>query len=68
MVYVYRIPAGCTAIVAFKSGNQLFVANAGDSRGVLCRAGNVAYALSEDHKPQQVRLFLWKINFYLFLF
>ena len=52
---VVRIPAGCTAIVAFKYGNQLYVANAGDSRGVLCRDGNVAYALSEDHKPQQVR-------------
>eukprot|EP01034_Spumella_vulgaris_P024361 gene24361-30690_t len=48
----HRIPAGCTAIVAFKLGNQLYVANAGDSRGVLCRQNGVAYALSEDHKPQ----------------
>ncbi len=48
----FRIPAGCTAIVAFKLGNQLYVANAGDSRGVLCRQGGVVYALSEDHKPQ----------------
>lgn len=31
--------AGCTAIVAFKYGNMLYVANAGDSRGVLCREG-----------------------------
>jgi protein phosphatase 1G len=45
-----RVQAGCTAVVAVKYGNELFVANAGDSRGVLCRAGQ-AVALSEDHKP-----------------
>ncbi|KAF6255979.1 protein phosphatase 2C [Scenedesmus sp. NREL 46B-D3] len=45
-----RVQAGCTAVVAVKFGNELFVANAGDSRGVLCRAGQ-AVALSEDHKP-----------------
>eukprot|EP00878_Enallax_costatus_P010263 GHUV01010713.1.p1 GENE.GHUV01010713.1~~GHUV01010713.1.p1 ORF type:complete len:257 (+),score=65.25 GHUV01010713.1:284-1054(+) len=45
-----RIQAGCTAVVAVKYGNELFVANAGDSRGVLCRSGQ-AVALSEDHKP-----------------
>lgn len=47
-----RVQAGCTAVVAVKYGNELFVANAGDSRGVLCR-GNEAVALSEDHKPAQ---------------
>ena len=31
--------AGCTAVVAYKHGNKLYVANAGDSRGVLCRGG-----------------------------
>jgi serine/threonine protein phosphatase PrpC len=31
--------AGCTAAVAYKHGNKLYVANAGDSRGVLCRGG-----------------------------
>lgn len=45
-----RVQAGCTAVVAVKFGNDLFVANAGDSRGVLCRSGQ-AVALSEDHKP-----------------
>lgn len=44
------VQAGCTAVVAVKRGNQLYVANAGDSRGVLAR-GNEAVALSEDHKP-----------------
>jgi len=47
-----RVQAGCTAVVAVKWGNDLFVANAGDSRGVLCRSGQ-AVALSEDHKPAQ---------------
>ena len=43
--------AGTTSVVAFLHGGQLYVANAGDSRAVLCRAGGVAEALSEDHKP-----------------
>lgn len=47
----HRVTAGCTAVVAFKAGRTLYVANAGDSRGVLCR-GSIAYPLSEDHKPQ----------------
>lgn len=49
----HRVMAGCTAVVALKVDNKLYVANAGDSRAVLCRAGGVAYPLSEDHKPNQ---------------
>ena len=43
--------AGCTAVVAVVKGSEVWVANAGDSRAVLCRGGQ-ALALSEDHKPQ----------------
>lgn len=50
----HRIPAGCTAVVALVVKGRLIVANAGDSRGVLCRAG-AAVELSFDHKPQHVR-------------
>ena len=35
----HQMHAGCTAIVALKCATTLYVANAGDSRGVLCRAG-----------------------------
>lgn len=39
---------GCTAIVALIARNELFVANAGDCRAILCRDGN-ARTLSKDH-------------------
>ncbi|CAN0907425.1 Protein kinase and PP2C-like domain-containing protein [Linum grandiflorum] len=39
---------GCTAIACLIVGNRLLVANAGDCRAVLCRAGN-AFPLTEDH-------------------
>ncbi|KAK4336619.1 hypothetical protein RND71_043958 [Anisodus tanguticus] len=42
--------SGCTAVVALLVGNQLYVANAGDSRCVLSRNGE-AIDLSIDHKP-----------------
>eukprot|EP00357_Protocruzia_adherens_P033611 CAMPEP_0114996242 /NCGR_PEP_ID=MMETSP0216-20121206/14193_1 /TAXON_ID=223996 /ORGANISM="Protocruzia adherens, Strain Boccale" /LENGTH=322 /DNA_ID=CAMNT_0002360407 /DNA_START=31 /DNA_END=999 /DNA_ORIENTATION=- len=46
----YRINAGCTANAAFIRGTDLVVANAGDTRSVLCRAGR-AVEMSKDHKP-----------------
>jgi len=46
-----RSQAGCTALVAVVSGADLWVANAGDSRAVLCGPTGVAVALSSDHKP-----------------
>ncbi|GER52558.1 protein kinase [Striga asiatica] len=39
---------GCTATTALVVKNKLFVANAGDCRTILCRAGS-PYALSRDH-------------------
>ncbi|KAI0989084.1 hypothetical protein GJ496_000570 [Pomphorhynchus laevis] len=46
------VNSGCTAIVAVLLENKkLIVANAGDSRGVLCRNGQ-AVALSQDHNPE----------------
>merc|ERR1712156_725485 len=43
--------SGCTAVVALLRGNELFVANAGDSRCVVCRDGK-AIEMSFDHKPE----------------
>ena len=46
--------AGCTSVVALVIRNTLYVANAGDSRCILCRDGR-AIELSEDHKPDLPR-------------
>mmetsp|Transcript_561 Transcript_561/g.1674 ORF Transcript_561/g.1674 Transcript_561/m.1674 type:complete len:329 (+) Transcript_561:344-1330(+) len=43
---------GCTAVAAVLIGDQLVVANVGDSRAVLSRSGK-AYPMSEDHKPNR---------------
>jgi len=44
------VAAGATAVVAVLYHNTLTIANAGDSRAVLCRNGQ-AIPLSLDHKP-----------------
>ncbi|KAL7543592.1 hypothetical protein ACHAXR_012886 [Thalassiosira sp. AJA248-18] len=51
----HPIHAGCTSVVAVIVGRTLVVANAGDSRAVLCRAGGLTEPLSFDHKPLQNR-------------
>lgn len=43
--------SGCTAVVGLIVGNELYVANAGDSRCVVCRNGE-AIEMSFDHKPE----------------
>jgi protein phosphatase 1G len=45
------ISSGTTATVALLKGNQIVVANAGDSRCILCRNGK-SLELSFDHKPE----------------
>ncbi len=42
--------AGCTANVSLIYKNELYVANAGDSRSVLCTNGK-SREMSKDHKP-----------------
>uniref|UniRef100_F6PTJ9 protein-serine/threonine phosphatase n=1 Tax=Ciona intestinalis TaxID=7719 RepID=F6PTJ9_CIOIN len=44
--------SGTTAVVALLSGLDLHVANAGDSRCVLCRKDGKAFDMSDDHKPE----------------
>lgn len=44
--------SGCTAVVGVVKGRRLFVANAGDSRCVVCRSGR-AVDMSVDHKPEE---------------
>lgn len=43
--------SGCTAVVALLKETKLYVANAGDSRCVVCRDGK-AIEMSFDHKPE----------------
>ncbi|XP_075525614.1 protein phosphatase 1G [Dermacentor variabilis] len=43
--------SGCTAVVGLVRGHHLVVANAGDSRCVICRSGQ-ALDMSLDHKPE----------------
>ncbi|XP_069695061.1 probable protein phosphatase CG10417 [Periplaneta americana] len=46
-----RSHCGCTAVVALLKGQELYVANAGDSRCIVCRKGQ-AIEMSLDHKPK----------------
>jgi protein phosphatase 1G len=45
---------GSTAVISLIRDKKIYVANAGDSRAILCRAGK-AIELSRDHKPESPR-------------
>lgn len=48
---VAQIKGGTTALVALIIRDKLYIANAGDSRSVLCLNENKTLRLSRDHKP-----------------
>lgn len=50
----YRVTGGCTVVVSLFICGKLFVANAGDSRAVLCR-GRKSFPLSNDFTPETER-------------
>lgn len=49
--YSEAFSMGATSVVALITNGKLYVANAGDSRCILSRAGE-SVAMSRDHKPQ----------------
>ena len=56
-VYMY---SGTTAVVALLHDKDLYVANAGDSRCVICRKDGTTEDMSFDHKVPSSNLFsLW---------
>nr|CAD7197143.1 unnamed protein product [Timema douglasi] len=50
----YKIKGGCTALVALFILGKLYVANAGDSRAVVCK-NNQALPMSNDFTPESER-------------
>lgn len=44
---------GTTAVVAVIHNNVIYVANAGDSRGIIAQKGGKAKGMSVDHKPDR---------------
>eukprot|EP00095_Tigriopus_kingsejongensis_P012725 maker-scaffold43_size480169-snap-gene-2.24 protein:Tk12725 transcript:maker-scaffold43_size480169-snap-gene-2.24-mRNA-1 annotation:"hypothetical protein DAPPUDRAFT_323991" len=58
----YQIQGGCTVLVSLFILGQLYVANAGDSRGVLCRR-NQPYPMSFDFTPVSERQRLQQLGY-----
>ena len=58
----YKMLGGCTVLVAVFILGKLYVANAGDSRGVLCR-NKVAYPMSYDFTPVSERQRLQQLGY-----
>ena len=44
---------GTTAVVAAIQNQRIYVANAGDSRGIIAQRGGRSKAMSIDHKPNR---------------
>ena len=59
----YKMLGGCTAIISLFILGKLYVANAGDSRSCLCRAGGVAYPMSYDFTPVTERQRLQQLGY-----
>ena len=58
---IYHMAGGCTVTMAVFILGKLYVANAGDSRGVLCRASK-AYPMSYDFTPVTERTRLMQLG------
>jgi len=58
---IYHMAGGCTVLMAVFILGKLYVANAGDSRGVLCRASK-AYPMSYDFTPVTERTRLMQLG------
>ena len=58
----YRMQGGCTVLVAVFILGKLYVANAGDSRSVLCR-DRAAYPMSFDFTPVSERQRLQQLGY-----
>jgi serine/threonine protein phosphatase PrpC len=53
MAKLKRLNDGTTAVVAAIHGRRVFVANAGDSRGIIIQKGGKVFVMSIDHKPDR---------------
>ena len=58
----YKMLGGCTVIVSLFILGKLYVANAGDSRGVLCR-NRTPYPMSFDFTPVSERQRLQQLGY-----
>lgn len=58
----YKMLGGCTVLVSLFILGKLYVANAGDSRGVLCR-NKTAYPMSYDFTPVSERQRLQQLGY-----
>ena len=61
--FFLNITGGCTVLVSVFILGKLYVANAGDSRGCLCRSGGVAYPMSYDFTPVTERQRLQQLGY-----